>query len=91
MVLVFDITKFNPDLSYGGFLQNNPFRNVRNEYHTIILPDQSALSGVSIAFDYDDLYVSSQGVRFGEILKFSASRNYIYNSLDSIKFENFKR
>jgi len=88
VVLVFDITKFNPDLSYGGFLQNNPFRNVRNEYHTIILPDQSALSGVSIAFDYDDLYVSSQGVRFGEILKFSASRNYIYNSLDSIKFEN---
>ena len=88
VVLVFDITKFNPDLSYGGFLQNNPFSNVRNEYHTIILPDQSALSGVSIAFDYDDLYVSSQGVRFGEILKFSASRNYIYNSLDSIKFEN---
>lgn len=88
VVLVFDIAKFNPDLSYGGFLQNDPFRNVRNEYHTIILPDQSALSGASIAFDYDDLYVSSQGVRFGEILKFSASRNYIYNSIDSIKFEN---
>ena len=37
----------------------------------------SYLSGTSIAFDYDDLYVNSQHYAFGEVLRLSKSRNYI--------------
>ena len=41
----------------------------------------SYLSGTSIAFDYDDLYVNTQGHSFGRLLALKSSRRYLPDNL----------